>query len=157
MESRLLFKIFSTLKWNVRTSDAGLSFFEDGAKLNTYTFWDFPTFKPCNEKYWPVQIGHVLSHIKLANNSVMKLFAKILRIRCKKLNETGQMGIPLFEFVKITIFYLQKNIKVHIFWAGHKILRNLHLTFSVCTVDQGLLYLDGRNSQKYLHQTQANF
>ena len=26
-----------------------------------------------------------------------------------------------------------------------------------CTLDQGLLYLDGRNSQKCLHQTQANF
>ena len=24
-------------------------------------------------------------------------------------------------------------------------------------VEQGLLYLDGRNYQKYLHQTQANF
>ena len=25
------------------------------------------------------------------------------------------------------------------------------------SLSQGLLYLDGRNSQKYLHQTQANF
>merc|ERR1712051_746623 len=58
-----------------------------------------------------VQISYVLSHIKLANDGVMKLFAKILRIRCKKLNETGQMGVPLFEFVKITIFYLQKILK----------------------------------------------
>ena len=26
-----------------------------------------------------------------------------------------------------------------------------------CLLGQGLLYLDGRNSQKYLHQTQADY
>ena len=28
--------------------------------------------------------------------------------------------------------------KVHIFWEGHKILRNLHLTFVLCSVSQKL-------------------
>ena len=28
------------------------------------------------------------------------------------------------------------DIKVHIFWEGHKILRNLHLTFVLCSTSQ---------------------
>ena len=28
------------------------------------------------------------------------------------------------------------NNKVHIFWEGHKILRNLHLTFVLCSASQ---------------------
>ena len=28
------------------------------------------------------------------------------------------------------------KIKVHIFWDGHKILRNLHLTFVICNASQ---------------------
>ena len=28
------------------------------------------------------------------------------------------------------------EIKVHIFWEGHKILRNLHLTFVLCSANQ---------------------
>ena len=27
-------------------------------------------------------------------------------------------------------------VKVHIFWEGHKILRNLHLTFVLCSASQ---------------------
>ena len=42
----------------------------------------------------------------------------------------------LFNLVRYffaTIFLL---VKVHIFWEGHKILRNLHLTFVLCSVSQ---------------------
>ena len=31
---------------------------------------------------------------------------------------------------------LEKNGKVHIFWEGHKILRNLHQLFVLCTASQ---------------------
>ena len=30
------------------------------------------------------------------------------------------------------------NVKVHVFWEGHKILRNLHLTFDHSTYSQKL-------------------
>ena len=43
-------------------------------------------------------------------------------------------------------------------------INHIHITHCVsyesshnCRIVQGILYLDGRNSQKYLHQTQANF
>ena len=40
-----------------------------------------------------------------------------------------------------------------------KIFLNLNFAklLTKIKLDQGLLYLDGRNSQKYLHPTQANF
>ena len=31
---------------------------------------------------------------------------------------------------------LGTSIKVHIFWEGHKILQNLHLTFVICSASQ---------------------
>ena len=34
------------------------------------------------------------------------------------------------------IFFKFVHIKVHIFWEGHKILRNLHLAFVVCSASQ---------------------
>ena len=35
-------------------------------------------------------------------------------------------------------FVMSKSVlcKVHIFWEGHKILRNLHLTFVLCSASQ---------------------
>ena len=53
------------------------------------------------------------------------------------------IGLMLYE-----LFKLRKNrtgntqqvvsyyFKVHIFWEGHKILRNLHLTFGLCSASQ---------------------
>ena len=32
--------------------------------------------------------------------------------------------------------FLGLGFKVHIFWEGHKILRNLHLTFALCSTSQ---------------------
>ena len=32
--------------------------------------------------------------------------------------------------------YAVQEIKIHVSWEGHKILRNLHLLLSVCTVDK---------------------
>ena len=48
-------------------------------------------------------------------------------------------NIPHFLFTngKSTyVNYILKLIKVHIFWEGHKILRNLHLTFDYSTYSQ---------------------
>ena len=33
-------------------------------------------------------------------------------------------------------YYFVSGFKVHIFWEGHKILRNLHLTFVLCSASQ---------------------
>ena len=40
--------------------------------------------------------------------------------------------------------------------VGHETIYYL-LQVSIFSLNQGLLYLDGRNSQKYLHQDQADF
>ena len=46
-------------------------------------------------------------------------------------------------FIAISNFQFQtvkaskaKSVKVHIFWEGHKILRNLHLIFVLCSASQ---------------------
>ena len=41
-----------------------------------------------------------------------------------------------FECKIISINNLLKYVKVHIFWEGHKILRNLHQLFVLCTASQ---------------------
>ena len=38
-----------------------------------------------------------------------------------------------FSWQNNKLVYLQRIGKVHIFWEGHKILRNLHLTFAICS------------------------
>ena len=35
-----------------------------------------------------------------------------------------------------TVIGILHRLKVHIFWEGHKILRNLHLTFVLCSASQ---------------------
>ena len=35
--------------------------------------------------------------------------------------------------ITVDLNFLLSNVKVHIFWEGHKILRNLHLTFDYST------------------------
>ena len=35
-----------------------------------------------------------------------------------------------------SLFITGKSVKVHIFWEGHKILRNLHQLFVLCTASQ---------------------
>ena len=50
---------------------------------------------------------------------------------------TGFLLLQLSE-VKLLRFFLSKSFKVHIFWEGHKILKNLHLTFDYSTYSQKL-------------------
>ena len=56
-----------------------------------------------------VQIGHVLSDVELTNDGFVKLFTELLRVRCKHVDVSRQMGISFFQFVKITVFYLRSR------------------------------------------------
>ena len=47
-------------------------------------------------------------------------------------------AICLFRWPFLEKNYIA-NVKVHIFWEGHKILRNLHLTFDYSTYSQKLV------------------
>ena len=52
------------------------------------------------------------------------------------------------------------HVKAQSYLMYSRNLSSLILIFTenvYCTINQGLLYLDGRNSQKYLHQDQAYF
>ena len=40
------------------------------------------------------------------------------------------------HFVTFNEYTLEEKEKRHIFWEGHKILRNLHLTFVLCSASQ---------------------
>ena len=48
-----------------------------------------------------------------------------------EINDSGTMCITDFFQNKYLAYF-----EVHIFWEGHKILRNLHLTFVLCSVTQ---------------------
>ena len=70
-----------------------------------------------------VQIGHVLSDVELTNDGFVKLFTELLRVRCKHVDVSRQMGISFFQFVKITVFYLQRRKKCTVsFCDGNKIV-----------------------------------
>ena len=60
------------------------------------------------------------------------------------------IGNPFFDVVKRLRWFLcfspplnkirlKSNFKVHLFWEGHKVLRNLHLTFDNSTYSQKLV------------------
>ena len=51
------------------------------------------------------------------------------------MEEEEDEAVPLPN-VNAAILKKVKNFKVHIFWEGHKILRNLHLTFVLCSASQ---------------------
>ena len=58
-----------------------------------------------------------------------------IRKRMKLLKEEQRMAEEMdAEWFSINLNTLILNFKVHIFWEGHKILRNLHLTFVLCNV-----------------------
>ena len=66
-----------------------------------------------------------------------------------------EFSVGIYKITRIQIFLQtpyarQYNLRLYIF-EGKKI-KGL---FRKIVVSQGLLYLDGRNSQKYLHQDQA--
>ena len=70
-----------------------------------------------------------------------------MSLRCNITNLSKTLSTNWKAWTPIIVCF-----KVHIFWDGHKILQNFHRIFV-----QGLLDLDGRNSQKYLHRTWADF
>ena len=63
---------------------------------------------------------------------------------CKTHLETCHNGSNLFisylNFYTVAIYSFQSwidwMIEFHIFWGGHKILQNLHLTFVLCSASQ---------------------
>ena len=60
-----------------------------------------------------------------------------IRKRMKLLKEEQRMAEEMdAEWFSINLNTLILNFKVHIFWEGHKILRNLHLTFDLCSASQ---------------------
>ena len=47
-------------------------------------------------------------------------------------NDFETQKFPIFVMLKA----IQINFKVHLFWEGHNILWNLHLTFVLCSTSQ---------------------
>ena len=50
--------------------------------------------------------------------------------------EEKKLCTKMNKLVSTQKIYTYSTFKVHIFWEGHKSLRNLHLLLSVCTVDK---------------------
>ena len=92
------------------------------------------TRKFASEIYWPLKLW-ILTKIQ---NWVWKI-QKILILRLQMLWLTnGAHSLDRFlQFLPnlVSVFWDKKLVlfhKVHIFWEGHKILRNLHLAFVPC-------------------------
>ena len=79
---------------------------------------------------------NLVARIKLFWNS------KVLCNNCLK--RSIQLGFLCIKKMVLTCHSISRQslwssysqVKVHIFWEGHKILRNLHLTFVLCSASQ---------------------
>ena len=97
-------------------------------------FWESGTNFLINQIFWQ-KITKVLircsSHV--FTNSEFSYYYKYLNIEISIFkiftnSKFWEKKIGIFRFVKTC----DELIKVHIFWEGHKILRNLYLTFGLC-------------------------
>ena len=66
------------------------------------------------------------------------LFYSRIFFKCFSQITYNYLKCAIFQFVNIfcRVNHLVKVIKVHIFWGGHKILRNIHLTFVLTSVSK---------------------
>ena len=51
-------------------------------------------------------------------------------------SDVNKQGLECLRLLNEIICDFDKVCKVHIFWEGHKILQNLHLTFVLCSTSQ---------------------
>ena len=95
--------------------------------LNIIESLDFSLFSPSFTLSWGPSLNHV--------GTLFSIFWQLGTHTTYSWNISWQkcegMGLNGFIFKQLNENY---NIKVHIFWEGHKILRNLHLTFVLCSV-----------------------
>ena len=83
----------------------------------------------------------VVASRKLKLNWYYIRFLVKIKLRFQIMTSTSRLGIELGQLQKLDWARkerikmrskIQNTSKVHIFWEGHKILRNLHLTFVLC-------------------------
>ena len=145
-----LILLLITLKHNVSHSNL-----RKLLKQNTvFNSWSHLRFGICSYffiTYWPFRVkSNLMKKFNLVTRCLVLFFCQL--ILCFGTDLFGLtitcFNFPLFSVSKIIVcswFNLnlhvsfQNNlyeVKVHIFWEGHKILWNIHLTFVLCSASQ---------------------